>query len=36
VTAELNIRLEDPVLQKEFDDIFANPTSTAEQQLLNL
>jgi transposase len=32
VTAELIVHLEDPVLQKECDEIIADPTSTAELQ----
>jgi hypothetical protein len=35
VTAELNLHLEDPVSTKTFDDVFTNPTSTVELQLLN-
>jgi hypothetical protein len=36
MSTELTIHLEEPVLQKESDEIFPGPTSKAEQQLLNL
>ena len=36
VTAGLNIHLEDPDSTKLFDDVFTNPTSTVQLQLLNL
>jgi hypothetical protein len=36
VAAELSVHLEDPLSTKSFDDVFTNPTSTVELQLLNL